>query len=86
MQGILYIDKDVVGWKPITKAWLDTRPHMEAHVCHVRQFYIISLTNLCSVSRHRGAHGDLLLWRPPHVDMVCFMVRTVWIFYKRRQG
>ncbi|BFZ10052.1 hypothetical protein BsWGS_13093 [Bradybaena similaris] len=30
--GILYIDRDVVGWKPITKAWLDTRPHMEAHV------------------------------------------------------
>ncbi|CAG5121563.1 unnamed protein product, partial [Candidula unifasciata] len=30
--GILYIDRDVVGWKAVTRAWLDTRPHSEAHV------------------------------------------------------
>ncbi|KAL4232681.1 hypothetical protein ACF0H5_007369 [Mactra antiquata] len=30
--GILYIDKDVVGWKPIAKAWLETRTPQEIHV------------------------------------------------------
>ncbi|XP_059166583.1 dynein axonemal heavy chain 8-like [Physella acuta] len=30
--GILYIDRDVVGWKPIAKAWLDTRSQLEVHV------------------------------------------------------
>ncbi|XP_053397319.1 dynein axonemal heavy chain 5-like isoform X6 [Mercenaria mercenaria] len=29
--GILYIDKDVVGWKPIAKAWLDSRTPQEIH-------------------------------------------------------
>ncbi|CAL1527205.1 unnamed protein product [Lymnaea stagnalis] len=30
--GILYLDSDVVGWKPIVKAWLDTRSPLEVHV------------------------------------------------------
>ncbi|XP_055954873.1 dynein axonemal heavy chain 8-like [Patella vulgata] len=30
--GILYVDKDVVGWKPIAKAWLGNRSQQEAHV------------------------------------------------------
>ncbi|GFN75495.1 dynein beta chain, ciliary [Plakobranchus ocellatus] len=30
--GILYIDRDVVGWKPIVRAWLDTRSQLEVHV------------------------------------------------------
>ncbi|XP_060567478.1 dynein axonemal heavy chain 5-like [Ruditapes philippinarum] len=29
--GILYIDKDVVGWKPIAKSWLDSRTPQEIH-------------------------------------------------------
>ncbi|KAK6187606.1 hypothetical protein SNE40_005595 [Patella caerulea] len=30
--GILYVDKDVVGWKPIAKAWLGNRSQQEAHL------------------------------------------------------
>ncbi|XP_041355189.1 dynein gamma chain, flagellar outer arm-like isoform X3 [Gigantopelta aegis] len=30
--GILYLDKDVVGWKPIAKAWLENRTHQEVHL------------------------------------------------------
>ncbi|XP_035829673.1 dynein heavy chain 5, axonemal isoform X2 [Aplysia californica] len=30
--GILFIDRDVVGWKPIARAWLDTRSQLEVHV------------------------------------------------------
>ncbi|ESO89151.1 hypothetical protein LOTGIDRAFT_229063 [Lottia gigantea] len=30
--GIVYLDKDVVGWKPIAKAWLENRTQQEAHV------------------------------------------------------
>ncbi|WAR07684.1 DYHG-like protein [Mya arenaria] len=29
--GILYIDKDVVGWKPIARAWLENRTPQEIH-------------------------------------------------------
>ncbi|KAL5009692.1 hypothetical protein ScPMuIL_011997 [Solemya velum] len=30
--GIVFLDKDVVGWKPIAKAWLDSRSPQEIHV------------------------------------------------------
>ncbi|XP_067674368.1 uncharacterized protein [Haliotis asinina] len=29
--GILYLDRDVVGWKPIAKAWLESRSQQEVH-------------------------------------------------------
>ena len=31
-QGIVYIDKDVVGWRPIAKSWLESRTPQEIHV------------------------------------------------------
>ena len=31
-QGIVYIDKDTVGWRPIAKSWLDSRTPQEIHV------------------------------------------------------
>ncbi|XP_023932047.1 dynein heavy chain 5, axonemal-like isoform X1 [Lingula anatina] len=30
--GIVYVDKDVVGWRPISKAWLENRTQQEVHV------------------------------------------------------
>ena len=31
-QGIVYIDKDILGWKPIADAWLESRTPQEIHV------------------------------------------------------
>lgn len=31
-QGILYVDKTIVGWRPIAKAWLEHRTQQEIHV------------------------------------------------------
>ncbi|KAK2146621.1 hypothetical protein LSH36_594g02049 [Paralvinella palmiformis] len=30
--GIVYVDKNVVGWRPIAKAWLEHRTQQEVHV------------------------------------------------------
>ena len=44
--GIVYIDKDVVGWRPIAKSWLESRTPQEIHVssaefryCKVPKFW-----------------------------------------------
>lgn len=36
-QGIVYIDKDVLGWKPIADAWLESRSPQEIHVSFTLQ-------------------------------------------------
>ena len=32
LQGIVYVDNNVVGWRPIAKAWLENRTQQEVHV------------------------------------------------------
>ena len=33
-QGIIYMDQNVLGWRPIAKAWLENRTQMEVHVSY----------------------------------------------------
>ena len=32
LQGIVFMDRDVLGWRPIAKSWLEDRTHQEVHV------------------------------------------------------
>ena len=40
LQGILYVDKKVVGWRPIARAWLENRSQQEVHVRVILMQYI----------------------------------------------
>ena len=31
-KGMVYVDKNVVGWRPLAKAWLENRTQQEVHV------------------------------------------------------
>lgn len=35
----MYIDKDVLGWKPIADAWLESRSPQEIHVSFILQMF-----------------------------------------------
>ena len=45
LQGIVYVDKGVVGWRPIAKAWLEKRSQQEVHVSDVMSC-VLSFANL----------------------------------------
>jgi len=50
LQGIVYMDRDVLGWRPIAKSWLEDRTHQEVHVSHTRRTNIRRISTRLVVS------------------------------------
>ncbi len=48
----MYVDKNVVGWRPIAKAWLENRTQQEVHVSllSVNYYYFLLFSVLFPVS------------------------------------
>lgn len=48
-QGLVFMDRDILGWRPIAKSWLEDRTHQEVHVRLSLRISQSFFDNLCSV-------------------------------------